>query len=63
LGQRLKALRGIAAFTQEQLALEIGVSTTAVVAWERGKYQPRQEMLQRLAQALQVAVKELTGEE
>jgi DNA-binding XRE family transcriptional regulator len=63
LAQRLKALRSPVGFTQERLALEIGVSTTTVVTWETGKCQARKEMLQRLAQALQVTVKELTGEE
>jgi len=62
LAQRLKALRSPVGFSQEQLALEIGVSTTTVVAWETGRCQPRNEMLRRLAQALQVTVKELTGQ-
>ncbi|WP_296891796.1 helix-turn-helix transcriptional regulator [Thiobacillus sp.] len=59
---RIKALRLRRGLTQEQLAIFVGVSQTAVAAWENGKrVVPRGSHLLRLGEALGFDAKELFG--
>ena len=57
----LRRLRLAAGLTQWQLACATGLSYAAVRKWERGKRQPRQASLVRLAEALGVSLEVLQG--
>src|SRR3569832_1851404 len=60
--ERIKALRLRRGLTQEQLAIFVGVSQSAVAAWENGKRAvPRGSHLLRLGEALGLETKELFG--
>lgn len=60
--ERIKALRLRRGLTQEQLAIFVGVSQSAVAAWENGKRAvPRGSHLLRLGEALGFDAKELFG--
>lgn len=61
LGERLKAFRTAAGLSQERLALTIRTHQMALLDWEKGRRQPTQHQLQRLAEALGITVQELTG--
>ena len=58
-GKRLQQLRLETGLTQEQLADEIGVTIESISNIERGIHGPKFETLEKLAGALDVAVKEL----
>jgi transcriptional regulator with XRE-family HTH domain len=45
------------------LALAIGVHESTVRNWQKGRKQPTEHELKRLAEALGLTVKELTGKE
>ena len=57
--QRLRTRRGL---TQEQLAVNVGLSRTFVTRLELGQYDPTLSTLVRLAKALRVSVTDLLGE-
>ena len=57
--QRLRTRRGL---TQEQLAVNVGLSRTFVTRLELGQYDPTLSTLVRLAKTLRVSVTELLGE-
>ncbi len=59
LGQRLKHLRRVRGYTQEQLAERIDINAKYLSSIERGVENPTLELLSRLAQGLQVEVYEL----
>lgn len=60
--ERIKALRLRRGLTQQQLAVFVGVSQTAVAAWENGKRAiPRGSHLLTLGDALGFDAKELFG--
>lgn len=60
--ERIKALRLCRGLTQQQLAIFVGVSQTAVAAWENGKRAiPRGSHLLSLGEALGFDAKELFG--
>lgn len=61
LGQRLKAARESAGFTQESLAELIGVSRTAVARWESGDTEPKIQNLVCLAEILNISTDMLLG--
>lgn len=62
--ERIKALRLRRGLTQQQLAIFVGVSQTAVAAWENGKRAiPRGSHLLSLGEALGFDAKELFGME
>ncbi|WP_324779756.1 helix-turn-helix transcriptional regulator [Thiobacillus sedimenti] len=62
--ERIKALRLRRGLTQQQLAFFVGVSQTAVAAWENGKRAiPRGSHLLSLGEALGFDAKELFGME
>ena len=54
-----KALRTRAGFKQEELALKLGVSGPAVIAWENGKSYPRTIQLPLLSTLLNATEREI----
>jgi transcriptional regulator with XRE-family HTH domain len=42
-----------------ELAVQIGVTTTTISAWERGMYEPRASQLRALAEAFGVRMDEI----
>lgn len=62
LGDRIKQFRTAQGLTQQQLADKVGVTQTAVAAWECGKRGvPKGNNLLKLAQALGLEANELLG--
>lgn len=62
LGNRIKQFRTAHGLTQQQLADKVGVTQTAVAAWECGKRGvPKGNNLLKLAQALSLDANELLG--
>jgi XRE family transcriptional regulator, fatty acid utilization regulator len=59
LARHMQKVRIAQGFTQEQLAEKIGTSTTWIGYIETGRPVPNLKMLQKIARALQVKVKEL----
>mgnify|MGYP002857294177 CR=1 FL=1 len=55
----IKAARKRKNMTQCQLAKEVGVHQTNVVAWERGKWSPTAQRLLKLSRILDCSVDEL----
>ena len=58
---RLKELRKQAHLTQVELAKRLGIGQSSYADWERGKKNPTQENLVKLAQILNVSVDYLVG--
>lgn len=61
LNYNIKALRKERGMTQEELAIRLNVVRQTVSKWEKGLSVPDAEMLQRLAEALEVSVSRLLG--
>lgn len=61
LGQRLRALREVRGYTQEQVAEACGVQRATVTQWESGRRRPRLEHLEIMADLYDVTVDDLTG--
>jgi transcriptional regulator with XRE-family HTH domain len=59
LGRRIQKVRKAKGLTQEQVADKIGTSTPWIGSIETGRALPNLQMLQKLARALQVKVKDL----
>lgn len=60
---RLEELRTAKGLSKNKLARLAGISQTAVTFIERGQRSPTLATLQRLAEALEVSVSQLIGEE
>ena len=58
-GKRLQQLRMQAGMTQEQLAAEIDLTIESVSNIERGIHGPKFENLEKIADALNISVKEM----
>lgn len=58
-GRRLQRLRVSAKVTQEQLADNVGVTIESISNIERGIHGPTFDTLEKIAEALNIAVKEL----
>ena len=58
-GQRLQKLRMKANITQEQLADKVDLTVESISNIERGIFGPKFDNLEKIAQALEVPVKEL----
>lgn len=52
LGQRIKTLRKVKGYTQEQLAEEIGIETNSLSAIESGRHFPSLVTLEKISQQL-----------
>lgn len=61
LGDNIKMLRKSKGFTQEELAIRLNVVRQTVSKWEKGFSVPDAEALQKLADVLEVDVKQLLG--
>ena len=61
LGQRIRAARESAGFTQENLAEAVGVSRTAVARWESDDIEPKLQNLISIAELLHVSTDFLLG--
>ena len=59
LGIQIKAARKAAGKTQEELANDLGIGRGSVSQWETGHTFPRGKMLSRIADALDVEVRQL----
>ncbi len=62
LGKQLQRVRTSRGLTQEQLAVNVGLSRTFVTRLELGQYDPTLSTLVRLARALRVSVTDLLSE-
>ncbi|KAF6579709.1 MULTISPECIES: helix-turn-helix domain-containing protein [Paenibacillus] len=60
LAQRLRAFRKLKGFTQQELADRTGISLTVLGAVERGNRAVDPDMLNIIAQTLEIEVRELT---
>lgn len=58
--EKLLKERGL---TGRQVAIKAGVGAGTITDWKMGRYTPKRETLQKLADALDVPVELLTGEE
>lgn len=63
LGDNIKTLRKNKGLTQEELAIKLRVVRQTVSKWEKGFSVPDADMLQKLADILEVDVKQLLGAE
>ena len=61
LGENIKHLRKDRGMTQEELAIRLNVVRQTVSKWEKGLSVPDADMLQRLAEALEVDITQLLG--
>ena len=61
LGENIKILRKNKGLTQEELATRLRVVRQTVSKWEKGLSVPDAELLQRLAEELEVTVPQLLG--
>lgn len=63
IGKRIQAVRKKRGLTQKELAAKLGLATGSIQQYELDKRQPRLEQLQNIANALEVPLSELTGEQ
>jgi len=56
-GKEIQNLRKRKGLTQEELAAEIGVSRSAIYAWEKGMYSPEGKNAVSLARVLEIDVR------
>ncbi|HSX37803.1 MAG TPA: helix-turn-helix transcriptional regulator [Chlamydiales bacterium] len=56
---RIKEFRARRGWTQEQLAIEVGVSRETIIYLEKGKYNPSLKLAFRIAKALLSSIEEL----
>ena len=61
LSDNIKTLRKARGFSQEELASRVHVVRQTVSKWEKGLSVPDAELLQKLAEALEVPVQQLLG--
>lgn len=61
LSDNIKALRKEKGLTQEEFAIRLNVVRQTVSKWEKGLSVPDAEMLQKIAEVLEVNVQELLG--
>ncbi|MBQ6695514.1 MAG: helix-turn-helix domain-containing protein [Lachnospiraceae bacterium] len=61
LGDRIKAYRKSKGFTQEELAIRLNIVRQTISKWEKGISVPDAETIQKLADVLEVDVKQLLG--
>lgn len=59
LGRRIRALRRLKRMTQQELATKLGFSATLLSYMERGLRKPSPQLLERIAEELNVGKEEL----
>ncbi|OIJ14437.1 transcriptional regulator [Anaerobacillus arseniciselenatis] len=60
-GRRIRAFRKLKGFTQEQLAMKLGVSVSVLGEIERGNRVPSEELIEQISIILNVRKEELTS--
>ena len=60
LGWKIKQLRISIALSQGELAEKLGIKQEVLSRWETNKVKPSMKSIKKLAEALEVDVKELT---
>lgn len=63
LQENIKTFRKERGLTQEELAIRVNVVRQTVSKWEKGQSVPDADLLQRIAEVLEVQVSQLLGEE
>lgn len=63
LQENIKKFRKERGLTQEELAIRVNVVRQTVSKWEKGQSVPDAELLQKIAEVLEVTVSQLLGEE
>lgn len=63
LQENIKTFRKERGLTQEELAIRVNVVRQTVSKWEKGLSVPDAELMQRIAEVLEVSVSQLLGEE
>lgn len=61
-GDEIRRLRKEKKWNQQQLADAVGVAKTTIVDWEKGRYSPTGANIKKLAQALEVSILCIMGE-
>lgn len=61
-GDRIRAARKAAGLTQAEVCKRLGVGSTTVNQWERGKREPKMITVKRIAAAIGCPLSVLTGE-
>lgn len=56
IGDRIRLARSTARLDAKEIAHALGLSTSAVTSWERGRTQPSLERIEQLAELLDVDV-------
>jgi transcriptional regulator with XRE-family HTH domain len=59
-GRRIRAFRKLKGYTQERLAKELGISVSILGEVERGNRLPSEQLIEQIAERLNISVKELT---
>ena len=59
IGENIRSLRKKANLTQKQLAQMVGVNEVTIRSYERGKYEPKTDVLYRLVKALDCNINEI----
>jgi transcriptional regulator with XRE-family HTH domain len=62
-GRRIRAFRKLKGHTQESFAKDLGISVSILGEIERGNRMPNQELLDGVAEALNISFEELTPKE
>lgn len=62
-GRRIRAFRKLKRVQQAELAKQLGIPTALLGKFERGTRTPSQEILEKIAQQLNIDINELIGEE
>ncbi len=62
LAQRIRAFRKLKGFTQQELASGCGISLAVLGAIERGNRRADEQTLSKIAEVLDVSVRELTNQ-
>ncbi len=57
--QKVKTVTNSSEWTQESLALRVGVTRQTIIAIERGKYNPTLELAFKLANEFEVTIEEI----
>lgn len=63
LQENIKSFRKERGLTQEELAIRVNVVRQTVSKWEKGQSVPDADLLQKIADVLEVSVSQLLGEE
>lgn len=63
VGENIKRIRKEKKITQKQLAVSSGLSVTSIQYYECGKFKPKFEQVERIAEAMNVSPFEIMGAE